>query len=278
MADADDDKLIEAILVSGVKIPTMPAALLGVLKLELDDDAGPREYAEAIGRDPGMTGAVFRVVSSPVLGLRTKVDSLENAIALLGIRTTVGVARSEALRGALHDPPLSAVMNVLWVRANTIADLALATLRRLRLKGIREDIVFQAGIFHDCGIAVLCRRDRTYADAFRNVAVWPDVPVLDASHGTSHTVVGLMVARNWQLPAEVAQTVRHHHARQPETLPEFTRALCVLVQFAQHIHVMRMGGDDREWNDTWKVHAEALFRHAGYDIGEVEADLVSLSL
>jgi putative nucleotidyltransferase with HDIG domain len=276
--NADDNKLIEAILASGVKIPTMPMALLDVLKLEQDDDTGPHEYAEAIGRDPGMSGAVFRVANSPVMGLRARVDSLEIAIALLGLRTTVGVARSEALRSALHDPQLAAALNVLWVRSNTVADFALATARALHLRGVREDFVFQAGIFHDCGIAVLCRRDRSYAESFKHVASWPDVPALDAQHGTSHAVVGLMVARNWQLPDEVAQAIRHHHTRQPETLPEVIRALCTLIQFACHVLVLRMGGDDSEWENVWKVHAEALFRHAGCDLGEVEQELVSLSL
>lgn len=278
MTDVDEDKLINAILASGVKIPTMPMALLDVLKLEQDDDAGPREYAEAIGRDPGMTGAVFRVVGSPVLGLRTKVDSLEHAISLLGLRTTLGVARSEALRSALHDHELSAVMNVLWVRANTVADFALATVRSMRLKGLREDFVFQAGIFHDCGIAVLSRRDRNYAKAFGNVADWPDVLAHDARHGTSHTVVGMMVARNWQLPDEVGLAIRHHHNPHPETLPETVRALCTLIQFATHVLVLRMGGNDSEWETVWKVHAEALFRHAGHDLAEIEQELVSLSL
>jgi HD-like signal output (HDOD) protein len=104
------------------------------------------------------------------------------------------------------------------------------------------------------------------------------VPKLDAQHGTSHAVVGMMVARNWQLPDEVAQAIRHHHDRRPEALPEHVRALCVLIQFACHALVLRMGGDDSEWEGVWKAHAEALFRHAGHELGEIEQELLSLSL
>jgi len=278
MSDADDNKLIEAILASGVKIPPMPAALLDVLALERDDDAGPLEYAVAIERDPALSGAVFRVAGSPVMGLRSKPESLDKAITVLGLRTTVAVVRSEGLRGALHDPALEAVMNTLWQRMNDVADLVLATIRKTRMRGLREDLAFQAGIFHDCGVAVLCRRDPTYAQAIASATVWPDLARLDAAHNTSHAVVGLMVARNWQLPPDVAQTVRQHHDRHPESLPEMVRAFSVLIQFACHLLAQRTGGDDSEWENVWKVHAAALFRNAGpgWELPELEDEFLTL--
>lgn len=273
MHEADDNRLIDAILASGVKIPPMPTVLLDVLALSRDDDAGPREYARVIGRDPAMTGAVFRVVGSPVMGLRTKVDSLEKAVTVLGLGTTVAVVRSEAMRGALHDPALEAVMHTLWQRMTAVADLVLATLRTARVRGVREDLAYQAAIFHDCGVAVLCRRDPAYARAFADPAAWPDLAALDAEHHASHAVVGLMVARNWQLPQEVADTIRQHHAGHPDSLPEPVRTLATLVQFACHLLARRTAGADREW-PLWQPLAEALFRTAGEELPELEADLL----
>lgn len=276
MTEADDNYLIDAILASGVKIPPMPTVLFDVLALERDDAAGSHQYAEVIGRDPAMAGAVFRIIGSPVMGLRTKVDSLEKAITVLGLRTTVAVVRSEGLRGVLHDPDLAAVMNTLWQRMNTVADLVLATVRSVRPRGVREDMAFQAGIFHDCGIAVLCRRDPFYAQAFIESDAWPDLAALDVRHHTNHAVVGLMVARSWQLPQDVAQTVRHHHDPHPEALPEPVRSLIALVQFACHLLAQREGSDDSEWEKVWKGPAETLFQSAGRDLPGLEEELLSL--
>lgn len=276
MTEADDNTLIDAILASGVKIPPMPAILFEVLGLAHDDNAGPRQYAAAIGRDLALAGSVFRVVGSPVMGLRTKVDSLERAITVLGLQTTLAVVRSEGLRGALHDPELAAVMDTLWQRMSAVADLILATVKTARLRGVREDLAFQAGIFHDCGVAVLCRRDYAYAQAFAEPAAWPDLIALDAAHHTSHAVVGQMVARNWQLPQEVALTVRHHHDPHPEILAEPVRALIVLVQFACHLLAQRTGAGDGEWA-VWQPHAEALFRQAGRELAELEAEVLALA-
>lgn len=275
MAEANDDKLVEAILASGVKIPPMPKVLIDVLALAREDQAGAREYAAAIGHDPALAGAVFRVAGSPVMGLRAKVETLEKAITVLGLRTTLAVVRSEALRGALHDPALVAAMNVLWQRMNTMAELMMAMVRRARLRSLGEDLVYQVGIFHDCGVAVLCRRDPGYAAAFHAGAPWPDLALLDAAHQTSHTVVGQMVARNWQLPQDVAQAIRQHHDAHPEELPERVRALCVLVHLASHLLARRAGGSDAEWLSVWMAHGEALFSPLGCDLAELEAELLS---
>ncbi len=276
VSESEDKKLIDAILASGAKIPPMPTVLLDVLRLARDDDAGSHQYAAVIGRDPAMAGAVFRVVGSPVMGLRVKVDSLEKAITVLGLRTTVAVVRSEGLRGALHDPELVLVMNSLWQRMAAVADLVVATVRTARLRAVREDMAFQAGIFHDCGVAVLCRRDHAYAQAFTAPSGWPDLAALDAAHKTNHAVVGLMVARNWQLPQEVALTIRHHHDPQLEALPEPVHALIVLIQFACHLLAKRTGSEDREWATVWQPQAEAWFRRDGRELPELEEALLSV--
>lgn len=57
LCEADDNKLIEAILTSGVKIPAMPAILHEVQTPERNDDAGPREYAALVSRDLALAGA-----------------------------------------------------------------------------------------------------------------------------------------------------------------------------------------------------------------------------
>jgi HD-like signal output (HDOD) protein len=270
MSDSDDYRLIESILASGVTIPPMPALLLNVLALEGNEKAGARDFAALIARDPSLAGAVFRVVGSPLLGLRVKVTSLEQAIAILGVRTTVAVARSEGLRGALSDPALGPVMERFWGRMNMVADVVLALVRTLRLKGIREDQAFLAGIFHDCGVALLARQSPDYAREYLGREAWPSPTRLDAAYATSHTLAGLLLARNWQLPEDVALAVRHHHDADLDGLPDQARKMIVLIQFACHLLADRTGGDDSEWHDVWRTCATELFLDAGADMSELE--------
>jgi HD-like signal output (HDOD) protein len=275
MHNADERQLVDAILASGVKIPAMPSALLDVVALLKDGNAGPREFAAKISTDPALAGALFRVAGSPVLGLRKKVDSLEKAVTVLGLRTTVAVVRSEALHNVLNDPGLAAVMNPLWRRMNDVAELVTATVRLVRPRGIAEDLAFQAGTFHDCGIALLARRDAAYARDFAQAAGWPDLLALDHVYSANHAVVGQMVARSWQLPPDVVLAVRNHHDRAIDALPEAVRKLITLIQFACHLLAVRAGDSDGEWDATWREQADGFFREAGHELPDLEERLLS---
>lgn len=272
VSEADDNKLIEAILASGVKIPPMPSILTEVMLLERNEDAGPREYAARIADDPATAGALFRVVRSPVLGLRVPVDTLEKAITVLGLKTTLAVVRTEALRNALHDPALEAVMATLWKRMNTVADLTLAMTRSIRPRGVREDLLFQSAVFHDCGVAVLMRRHPTYAHAFAD-SRWPDLVALDREHQTNHGVIGQMVARSWQLPPEVVLVVRHHHDPHLDELPESVRKMIVLIHFAGHLLDLMAGADEGDWAPVWQERTEEILAQSGHELTEVEREL-----
>jgi HD-like signal output (HDOD) protein len=274
MREIDDFHLIESILASGLTIPPMPALLLNILALEGNENAGARDFAALIKRDPDLAGAVFRVVGSPLLGLRAKVTSLEHAITLLGIRTTLAVVRSEGLRGALVDPGLAPMMARFWGRMNTVADVVLGLARALRIKGVREDQAFLAGIFHDCGVALLARQSPDYAREFMGAVAWPNPLPLDATYDTSHCLAGLLLARNWQLPDDVALAVRHHHDNDLADLPEAARKMIVLVQFACHLIAQRDDGDDSEWQSVWRSCATELFQDVGADMEDLEENFL----
>ena len=269
---SNDQFILEAILAGGVKIPAMPRVLLDLAELDRQGDAGPREYARVIGRDPGLAGALFRIVGSPVFGLRAKADSLEKAVTLLGLRTTHAVASGEALRSGFSEPALQKVMDKLWQRVDAVAQTMVATLKATRMRSVSQDQAMLLGLFHDCGVAVACRRYPSYASGFADAPAWPDLAALDRAHQTDHAVIGQMVARSWQLPEDIALAIRHHHAPRLTGLPETVSALITLLQFAMHLINRKAGGDDDEWAQ-WQPHVIGRVVENETELAELEAEL-----
>lgn len=270
-----DSQVIAAILAGGVKIPPMPGILVECEALNRDEHAGVQEFTRLLAKDAGVAGALFRVAGSPVLGLRAKPDTLDKVISLLGVKSTLAVVRGEALRNALHDPQHGAVMQAMWTRAQAVSDLAVAAHKASRMRGISQDQAMLLGIFHDCGIAILCRRFPGYARDFHTAAPrWPDLVALDKAYQTHHGVVGQMVARNWQLPAELALAIRHHHDTRLEGLPEPVARLIGLMQFAMHLYNRGMGEDDREW-ESWRPRALAALACNDQALAELEEALLA---
>jgi len=256
----NDERLIQAVLASGVRIPPMPEILLGLNALLADPDAGPRELARLVSRDGAISGALFRLVASPVFGLRARVDTVEKAISLLGMRNATAVVRSEALRGALHDPNHAQALESIWGRGGAVADFSVLALKTGHVRGIPHDAAFTLGMFHDCGLALLCKRMPDYAEALARPGAWPDIPALDRAHQTDHALFGQTVARNWLLPADIVQAIRHHHVLSWENLSDSVSRLCALLNFACHLRNRATHADDSEWDKGWKAEtARRLF-------------------
>ncbi len=269
---SNDQFIIEAVLAGGVKIPAIPRVLLDLAELDRLGDAGPREYARVIGRDPGLAGAIFRVVGSPVFGLRAKADSLEKAVTLLGLRTTHAVASGEALRSGFNEPALQKVMEKLWLRVGGVAETMVAILKAARMRGVSQDQAMLLGLFHDCGVAVACRRYPAYASGFADAPAWPDPAALDRAQQTDHAVIGQMVARSWQLPQDIALAIRHHHAPRLTGLSESVAGLITLLQFAMHLVNRKSGADDVEWAQ-WRANVIGRLVRNESELAELEAEL-----
>lgn len=270
MSEATDTSRIQAILASGIKIPPIPEVLLKIQSLLRDPDAGVTEIAQLIRQDGALSGAVFRVVGSPVFGLRTKVETVERAVTLLGIPPTLAILRGIALRSALGEATHNAALEVLWSRGSAIAAYSMATARLLKPRGLSPDQAYTLGLFHDCGLALLCKRIPDYAQALSGPA-WPDILALDHTHDTNHALLGQMVAKNWQLPEDIAMAIRHHHDLVAQDVPDKVARLCAVLNFACHVHQQASHEGEREWDHAWR---EACMERLGLD----ETDLTGLDV
>jgi len=277
MSDTADTSRIQAILASGIKIPPLPEMLARVQTLLADPDVGVADVAHLIRQDGSLSGAVFRVVGSPVFGLRTKVDKVEKAITLLGMRNASAVVRCESLRGAFHDPAHGQAMEALWGRGSAVADFSVLALKTGHVRGIAPDLAFTLGMFHDCGLALLCKRTPAYAQALSRPGPWPDIAALDRDNQTDHAMIGQSVARNWLLPEEIVAAIRIHHQLASEDVPEPVARLCCLLNFACHLRNKRTQADDSEWENGWRAKTARHLELGDDDLADWEVSVETLA-
>jgi len=261
MIDNSDEIAIESILASGIKFPPRPDVLVELEYLNTSLDSSPGEYAAVIGRDPMLSGAMFRVANSPIFSLIAKVDKLERAVFQIGTKNTMAVVRSEALRKALADDFDNPLLEVLWQRQHAIAELAVRAARATNLPGMRLDLLYLLGIFHDCGVAVLAKNNPDYGQDYLRAGDAPDLKALDAAHGANHAAIGKLLAMDWQLPKELTLAIRHHHETNLDSQPELVRNMILMLQFAIHLHAKAQGCVNHEW-EQWR---EAVNRALGTD-------------
>jgi putative nucleotidyltransferase with HDIG domain len=238
------DPLLDAVLASGVKLPTLSGNLARLHTLAADDNANPNELAQLIGKDPALTGEFIRVANSPVFRTRTPAKSVKAAITFLGRTKSLAIITSNALRSNFTGLSRPEVQHI-WAAASGVADGAWRAAQVSRFRHL-ADLAYLAGLMHDVGIPILIQRFPEYGAHFiGSASIDGAAAAADRALVTDHAAIGAMVARNWKLPAEVVEAITlHHRPTGLDRAEPHGASLAILVAAGHHLHA---GGHDPDW-------------------------------
>jgi HD-like signal output (HDOD) protein len=155
---------------------------------------------------------------------------VHQAITYLGLREVAAITFEIGLRAAF---PPAALLEPLWQRAAERGVLMGRLAARLSLDAWAAH---SAGLFEECGKAVLYRHDaRRYAPLLR--AADSDTELVRRERdvfGVSHDALGAAMCESWGLGAAAVASVRHHVAAQAalELPPPARRGVCALSVLA----------------------------------------------
>ena len=244
LSDADQQQ-IQSLLTNGIKLPPQPRVLLEIEALTSQPRINNKAVASLISSDVGLSAAVFKIANSPAMGLRRRVDSIESAITVLGLKQVVNLLKCSALRKAIGDG--AAVYEKFWDRSGDIAKLAaIIAQRRVSVCNIFPDQAYLAGLFCECGVPLLMQRFPEYAKSFRlsGSGGWPDMGEEDKRFHTDHCMAGYLVSRTWHLPDFISLAIRYHHDIANVNLDH--RAMVAMLQMATHLYNLRYEFSDEK--------------------------------
>lgn len=242
--EACHGKTLQALLDAGARIPSRPALLEEIERQLEKPDFSLNVVAALIKKDPALTGALFSIANSPAFGLGLHVGTVGEAIMALGQNQMLNIIKGELLHRAMggNDPWFQRF----WERSVGIAQMSAALSSHC---GVSLDQAYLAGLFHDCGVALVIGAFPDYcgSDCDMNLELhWLRLTDRDRIVGIDHAVAGYLVARAWKLPAEVCDAVPHHHS--PVLLDDEASKLAALLQMAMHLYNnLYAGGDSPEW-------------------------------
>lgn len=268
-ADLPDATAIETL--KTISVPPCPEIVVELLREARSEDIDFIRISRLITGDVALAAAVMKSANSPFFALRRKVQSVQQAVAVLGLRNLLkivyGVVLKQSLGGA--DAPHMARF---WERSNynAVVSAHLAG----RLPGVSADDAYTFGLFHDAGIAILMQKFPEYRQTLvqANAAPRAFTAVEDERHHTNHVVVGALLARNWYLPDQVVWAIRYHHEPGVFSAPRkhATPDVCLLVAIrliSEHIvaHFLNYP-DDAEW----EAGKEAVLAYLGWFEDDVD--------
>src|SRR5690606_23543461 len=146
-------ELLDKVSAANIHIPPRPQILHDIESMLADERATERMIGQLIARDVALTAAVFKLANSPWYRRGAKIESLEQAVRLLGRKAMGQITRTAMLRQQLGGD--AARLESFWERCTDIGILCSVLCDQLDGPGrVTSEQAYLVSLFHDCGVPV----------------------------------------------------------------------------------------------------------------------------
>lgn len=213
-------ELLDDIMASAASLRPFSKVAHKALALLEDPDVSVARLLEVISLDTALTAAALKAANSARYGRPQGVDTLKQALSLLGnqvFKEIVFVSASAPVLGS-EQPGYDLSAGDLW--KHSVATSLMTQVLCERVKHVPGSALFSAGLLHDLGKSVLgtyvherasqvqeeVRRGRTFLEAERAVL------------GVDHAELGARIAEAWSFSPAMVELIRYHH--EPDARPD----------------------------------------------------------
>ena len=243
----------------GISVPPQPQIMVDLQMEQYMPDPDLGVIAKLIAQDPGLSGALLKIVNSAHYGLTNKIASIDRAVNLLGSRSVINLINAQSIKGEMSDETI-VTLNRFWDTAQDVAMTSLTLAKRIGLQTVDES--YALGLFHDCGIPLMLKRFPNYMDVLEDAyaKAGRDCRIVDTENRvfqTNHSVVGYYTAKSWRLPGHVSEAIANHHnalaifqddSSRNATLKNLLAPLKMAEHICESYRVLGNQTDDHEWD------------------------------
>ncbi len=269
-------------LVNSIGIPAQPKVIMELNREIANPDTNLSTISDIISKDVAMSAKVLKVVNSPFFGMKGKVDSIDRAVAMMGLKNFNKIILASSVREALGgtDPAIERF----WDHSMTTAAVATYIAEKIKMESPEQ--AYTAGLFHDCGIPLMMKKYPDYGElvdyalsvvnsASLSGSSKSIVGIEDERYATHHCAVGYMVAKSWNLSPVVHKSIWYHHYIHLDVHDNPTTkrlsAVLILADYISSYILFSSGGNcpvdsEAEWA---KIHVNIL-SELGLNVDDVK--------
>jgi len=194
-------------------LPSFPENVIQVQELCKQSDVQIRQIADKILIDPALTASVLRLANSAGFVTRNKIDSIVDAVKVIGFKNLSVVLTASSARTIMEKKYTS--YKEIWDHCNLAAFYAREIATLTRRQRISEQS-FLAAMLHDLGKIVLLSTSGSLGEWIAEITTRHEIRtstiIEEISIGISHSAIGELIARKWNMPEYVTESIRCHHS------------------------------------------------------------------
>lgn len=220
--------------IKGQVIPELPQEVLA-LEREINSKFGSlASVAEIIEMNTTLSGELMKIVNSPVIKLKEPVNSIRDAVNVMGLDNIYNLVVAAALKnmfgtGGLYKDMMDHSVDV----AFCMADLS------EWVDGVTRDEAYMLGLFHNAGALLLASKDEEKFEALFRSSMSLPVSVIQKENeafGSNHAMVGVLIGQKWRLPVDMLNAIMLHHNKQCGRIAnDKVRAMVAMIKVSNSI-------------------------------------------
>lgn len=199
------------IILKTVDLPAVPMVAERVIQLIDDPNTSLEDLQKSIMADQAMTSRILKIANSSFYGVRQNIDTLSEALYILGLKVTRLIVLAVATRGIYKR--FGQVEQKLWEHSLGVS--IAAGVVGAETGNVKREEVVVAGLLHDVGKIVI---NNSFPDKFIEIMkkvddkkVW-SVNIEQELLGFDHTEAGYLLGKKWGFPDVLCEAILKHHS------------------------------------------------------------------
>lgn len=220
-------------------IPSVPTVAIKILKLLTNPRTTLDDLQKAILADQALASRVLKIANSAFYGVRQDIDTISEAIIIMGFNTIRTLILAVSTREA--HKTFGLIERKLWEHSLGVS--IAAGIIASEVAHIKKEEAVVAGLLHDIGKAVMNNNSperfsiltqQVYSKRVTYESIEQDI------FGFSHAEAGYLLAEKWGFPPILCNVINNHHRHDLETSPSedlYERLLCSAVALSDALCV-----------------------------------------
>lgn len=243
--------------------PTLPTIYSSLLDAISNPRSTVQDVADIISKDQSSSIKLLKVVNSSIYGFKTRIDTVSQAIFLLGFNEVKNIVLSLSVFQIFNSINSQSKFSVvdLWKHSIGVAVVSRLLGVTLGIKNVEN--YFLAGLMHDIGKLVFFKLfpdeySKAVDDAFNS-----NIRIKDSEKKLfviDHDILGDLLAEKWKLPISIRNSIKHHSSGSIDGKIEIQVACVHLANVITSLLELGNSGDDIVDEPNYNIWNELSFK------------------
>ena len=252
----------EKAILRSVSIPPRPEALIKFSEETKKSEPNISRVSEILQNDVGICAAILQVVNSSAFRRAKEIESIDQAIMILGLKRLIPLVKAVAVKAAVGKDP---TMAKFWDLQSNIAHIASIAAMKIDKPSLSNH-AYMLALFHGVGVAILNQHFGDFVEvmSYADNNNWDDAAKLQfEKYHTNHATIGALLAQQWRLPKVMINIIYYQHDTdglfQSEELDKIGLDLLCLLKLSRHCAFLK--DKPSEINDEWRNIMDDVLDH-----------------